>query len=65
MKVSKTYGQYLYVSVLDFKDRKEQEMIYKKIKKLIEEWNMTEMVTWCSFTERKGLFASSVIYGIG
>ena len=37
MKVSKTYGQYLYVSVLDFKDRKEQEMIYKKIKKLIEE----------------------------
>ena len=38
MKVSKTYGQYLYVSVLDFKDRKEQEKVYKKIKQLIEEF---------------------------
>lgn len=38
LKVSKTCGQYLYVSVLDFKDRKEQDKIYKKIQRLVKEY---------------------------
>lgn len=39
MKVSKTDGQHLYINVLDFKDKDEQEKAFKHIVFLVERLN--------------------------
>lgn len=44
MKVSKTDGKYLYVNILDFKDKDEQEIIFKKVQQLIKEWTSKRKV---------------------
>ena len=44
MKVSMTSEPYLYVNILDFKDKEEQETIYKKVQQLINEWQTKRKV---------------------
>ena len=36
--------QYGYVKILDFKDKDEQAIIYKKVQQLIKEWNTKRKV---------------------
>ncbi len=36
MKVSKTDGEHLYINVLDFKDKDQQESVFKHVRALIE-----------------------------
>lgn len=38
MKVSKTDGVYMYINILDFKDKNEQDIIFKKVQQLVKEW---------------------------
>ena len=44
MKVSMTDEPYLYINILDFKDKEEQEIIYKKVQQLIKEWQSKRKV---------------------
>lgn len=44
MKASKTDGKYLYINILDFKDKEEQEIIFKKVQLLIKEWGAKRKV---------------------
>ena len=44
MKVSMTDEPYLYINILDFKDKDEQAIIYKKVQQLIKEWNTKRRV---------------------
>ncbi len=44
MKVSKTDEPYLYVNILDFENKEEQEIIYKKVQLLIKEWKTKRKV---------------------
>lgn len=44
LKVSKTDGDYLYINILDFKDKEEQSIIYQKVKLLIKEWETKRRV---------------------
>ena len=44
MKVSMTDEPYLYINILDFKDKDEQAIIYKKVQQLINEWQTKRKV---------------------
>ena len=44
MKVSKTDAPYLYVNILDFENKEEQEIIYKKVQLLVKEWKTKRKV---------------------
>ena len=35
MRVSKTDSPYLYINILDFKDEMEQDIIFKKVQELV------------------------------
>lgn len=35
MRVTKTSPPYLYINILDFKDEREQEIIFKKVEEMV------------------------------
>lgn len=44
MKVSKTNPPHLYINILDFKDKTEQDIIFRKIQLLLKEWQTVPKV---------------------
>lgn len=44
MKVSKTNPPYLYINILDFKDKEEQRIIFSKVQQLVKEWETKRIV---------------------
>ena len=36
MKVSKTEGKHLYINILDFKNKAEHELVFQRVRQLIE-----------------------------
>lgn len=39
VRASKTDGPHLYINILDFKDKTEQEIIFKKVQDLLRDYN--------------------------